>query len=372
MWQDKLAQPIEPQLFRVINKLIEAKPVDRYTTAQEAIDALQHQSIEPIKVVNQNTIEPTITLPPIITSPGGWECTYTFEWHRKPINSIAIFNNGKYLISGDEAGAVAIWNLQMPQQTIATYSINNAVYAVAASPNLSQIASGDKNRKIQLRRWESIGNSMKELHLNLNSMDSHNGFVYCLKFSPDGATIASGGADRQIRLWNTDTGKIISTLDGHQESVTAIEFLPNGKILVSVGVDRTIRFWDVEQRQLLKTIEAHTQKIHALAISRDGQIIVTGSSDRTVGVRQLGTTNNYILQGHQDGVLAVAISPDGKTIASGSIDGVVNLWDTNPQQLTASIQAHQSAVKSIVFHPSGQSFISASWDRTIKIWQQHR
>jgi serine/threonine protein kinase len=391
-WRGTLGQPIDPNLAAVIDKLIQPKPIDRYPTARDVLSALQDNIVTQNLVTQQvastqsNSIEPIAieatktnavnnytaikSAPPaIVESDRKWECIYLFQWHNKPINTIAIFTNGQYLISGDDGGTVAIWNLTIPQQPMATYRTNNSIYTVAASPNYSQIASGDKNRKIQLRRKESIGNSIQELHGDFSNLDSHNGSVYTVQFSPDGNILASGGADRKIRLWNTDTSKIIYTLDGHQDAVTALQFMPNGKIIISAGADRTIRFWDLEHKQLLKTIEAHTQKIHALAISQNGKIIISGSSDRTVQIRQLGTSIHHTLEQHQDAVLTVAISPDGKTIASGSIDGIVNLWDTDTQQLKASFQAHQSAVKSIVFKPLGNCLISASWDRTIKVWQ---
>jgi len=392
IWRDTLSDPIEPQLAAVLDRLIQPKPIDRYPAAQDALLALQtnivtqnpgsgpigsaeisSQPIMAIEVGNSNPIATSTAIKPapsaVASDNQKWECINTLQWHNKPINTIAIFTNGQYLISGDDGGTVAVWNLNMPQQPMATYRTNNSIWTVAASPNHSQIASGDKDRKIQLRRKESIGNSVQELHGDFSNLDSHNGFVYTVQFSPDGKVLASGGADRKIRLWNSDTSKLIYTLDGHQDAVTAVQFMPNGKILISVGADRTIRFWDLEHKQLLKTIAAHDQKIHALAIGRDGQIIISGSSDRTVQIRQLGTSTHHILQGHQDAVLTVAISPDDKTIASGSMDGIVNLWDTDTQQLQASFQAHHSAVKSIVFQPIGNTFISASWDRTIKVWQ---
>jgi WD40 repeat protein len=422
-WRDTIAESIEPQLVTIIDKLIQPRPIDRYPNARAVIDALNGnlvtslpsqnlispspdptaQNISPppsnlnsppaqtisspqtnsTRAIAQNISPdrqhqslldelgiPPKTIPTSIINPTvNWTCDYTFTWHSKPINAIAIFPNGQYLISGDDGGTVAVWNLTMPQQPIATYCTNSAIYAVAASPNSSQIASGDKNRRVQLRRKESVINSLQELHADLSSVDSHHGFVFSVQFSPDGKILASGGADRRIRLWNTDTGKIIYTLDGHQESVRALEFMPNGKILISAGADRTIRFWDLDGKQLLKTVEAHEQAIHALAISRDGRSIVSGSTDRTVQVRQLGTSTHHTLQGHQDGVLTVAISPDSKTIASGSMDGVVNVWDADTKQLINSFQAHQSAVRSIVFQTNGKFLITASWDRTIKIWR---
>jgi serine/threonine protein kinase len=386
IWRNTLNGTIELQLAEVLDKLIQLKPIDRYPAAQAALSDLQSNIVtqnlaaqtnsnQPISIEVKNSQSITTStsikseLPAVVNrNSQKWKCTDTLKWHNKPINTIAIFTNGKYLISGDEGGTVAVWNLTS-QQPMATYRTNNSILTVAASSNHSQIASGDKDRKVQLRRKESIGNSVQELHGDFSNLDSHNGFVYTVQFSSDGKILASGGADRKIKLWNTDTGKIIYTLDGHQDVVTAIQFMPNGKILIGAGADRTIRFWDLEHKQLIKTIEAHEQKIHALAISQDGKIIISGSSDRTIQIRQLGTTTHHILPGHQDAVLTVAISPDRKTIASGSIDGMVNLWNADTHQLTASFQAHQSAVKSIVFKPVGNTFISASWDRTIKVWQ---
>jgi WD40 repeat protein len=380
IWSEKLANEIEPQLATILDKLIQPKPIDRYPTARAVLDALQlsYLTINPPQPdqISISPQQPKISVIPTVIPPIAapnpvykWQEDYLFLWHNKGINAIAISTNGQYLISGDDGGTVAIWNLTMPQQPIATYCNNNPIYAVAISPDCTYIASGDKNRRVQLRRRESVHNSLHELHADPRSVDSHHGFVDSVQFSPDGTILASGGADRQIRLWNANTGKIISTLNDHQESVTTMQFMPNGKILVSAGVDRTIRFWDLEHRQLLKTIQAHEQAINALAISQDGQLIISGSLDCTVQVRQLGSSIQHTLSGHQSGVQAVAISPDGKIIASGSIDGMVNLWDADTKQLINSFQAHQAAVKSIVFQINGKFLITASLDRTMKIWR---
>jgi serine/threonine protein kinase len=381
IWQDSLTTQIDPQLATIIDKLIQPKPIDRYPTVRAAIDALQ-VVIPTINPSQSNISAPATSLSIPITSPQqsnislapiatpvpkqnisyNWQEDYIFVWHNKPVNTIDISTNGQYLISGDNGGTVAIWNLTMPQQPIGTYCNNNPIYALAISPDCTYIASGDKNRRVQLRRRESLHNSLREL-----TEDA--GLVHSVKFSPDGQILASGGADRRIRLWNPNTGKIISTLNEQQQSIMAMQFMPNGKILVSAGADRSIQFWDIENKQLLKTIQSHEQSINALAISKDGQLIISGSSDRTVQIRQLGTSTPQILTGHQESVQAVAISPDGKTIASGSIDGMVNLWDVDTKALTHSFQAHQGAVKSIVFQINGKFLITASLDRTIKIWR---
>lgn len=380
-WQNSLTTPINSQLAAIIDRLIQPKPIDRYQTVRAVIDALQthsstsnsvpsniitsganlstpvtypQQSNVPLAAISTSRLAPNPTC--------NWQEDYIFIWHNQPVNAIARSPNGQYLVSGDDGGTVAVWNLTMPQQPIGTYSNNSPIYALAISPDGTYIASGGKNCRLQLRRRESLHNSLREL-------TEDTGIIHSLKFSPDGQILASGGADRRIRLWSPDTGKIISTLNEQPESIMALEFMPNGKILVSACANRSIQFWDIETKQLLKTVQAHQQSINTLAISQDGQLIISGSSDRTVQIRQLGTTESHTLTGHQDSVQAVVISPDGNTIASGSIDGMVNLWDVSTRSLVQSFQAHQSAVKSIVFQINGKFLITASLDRTIKIWR---
>jgi serine/threonine protein kinase len=375
IWRDLLPHPISEQIANILDKLIQPKPIDRYESAAAVLVALQANNSQhlstislPTRSTHTNSNQPSSIPQKIVTTHHNWDCIYTFDWHNKPINSIALFADGKYLVSGDEGGTVAVWNLSFPQP-IATYCINHPVCSVAASPNHSQIATGDKNRKVQIRRREAVMTSMKELHVDLSNLDSHGGFVYTVQFSPDGQMLASGGADSQIRLWNADTGKIMSTLDGHDRAVTAVRFMPKGQILISAGSDGTIRFWDLPQRTSLKTIQAHTDKIHDLAISQDGKMIVSGSSDRTIGIRQLGSTNHQTFNSGAEVVLSVAISRDQQMIAAGLMDGTIQIWDLATGNNTWSWPAHQAAVKSLLFTANGNNLITASWDRTIKLWQ---
>ena len=133
-----------------------------------------------------------------------WQEDYIFIWHNKPINTIDLATNGQYLISGDDGGTVAVWNLTMPQQPMGTYCNNNAIYALAISPDCIYIASGDKNRRVQLRRRESLHNSLREL-------TEAAGLVRSVKFSPDGLFIISVAYDNTVNLWSRN-GDLIKTL----------------------------------------------------------------------------------------------------------------------------------------------------------------
>jgi serine/threonine protein kinase len=137
VWRGAVTQEIDSQLVSILDKLIQTKPVDRFQTAQATLAVLSDNSIE------QNTIS-TVTIDPEVSSiettlivqsqpipiVRSCVCIHTFKWHTKPINAIDIFSDGQYLISGDDGGTVAVWNLSMPQQPMATYRTNNSIWAV--------------------------------------------------------------------------------------------------------------------------------------------------------------------------------------------------------------------------------------------------
>ena len=62
-WKDHLTEPINQQLGSVIDKLIQPKPIDRYLTAKDAIDALQGNTINQSSAQNITHQQSNISLP---------------------------------------------------------------------------------------------------------------------------------------------------------------------------------------------------------------------------------------------------------------------------------------------------------------------
>jgi WD40 repeat protein len=64
-------------------------------------------------------------------------------------------------------------------------------------------------------------------------------------YSPDGQRIASGADDGTVKIWNAETGALISALSGHIDSVVSVAFSPDGRRLVSGSFDTTVKIWAV-------------------------------------------------------------------------------------------------------------------------------
>ena len=92
-----------------------------------------------------------------------------------------------------------------------------------------------------IRVWDTVsGNCVKTLK-------GHTKFVCSLAFRDDGL-LASGSADGSIKLWNSETGKCLSTLSIKEgdEDVSSLAFDKNNGMLASSSYDRTIRIWNIE------------------------------------------------------------------------------------------------------------------------------
>jgi WD40 repeat protein len=64
--------------------------------------------------------------------------------------------------------------------------------------------------------------------------------------SPDGKKIALVSSDGTVKLWNVETGQLLSSLAEYEGWVCALSFSPNNNKLATAGADRTIILWDLE------------------------------------------------------------------------------------------------------------------------------
>lgn len=62
-----------------------------------------------------------------------------------------------------------------------------------------------------------------------------------VKFSPNGRIIASASFDKSIKLWESNTGKYITSLRGHVQAVYSISWSADSRLLVSGSADSTLK-----------------------------------------------------------------------------------------------------------------------------------
>ena len=205
----------------------------------------------------------------------------------------------------------------------------------------------------------------------LLTYQGHTDKVYAVAWSPDGTRLASGSRDKTIQIWDASNGRLFRTCTGHSFDVLGVAWSPNGKRMASGSQDNTVQMWDANSgRLVLTTYTGHLGGVTCVAWSPDGKRIASSSYDKTV---QMWDANSgrllYKYTGHSDDVIGVAWSPDGARLASTSRDKTVQVWNANNGRLLYKYTGHSDAVIGVAWSPDGTQLASASRDKTVQIWQ---
>ena len=220
-------------------------------------------------------------------------------------------------------------------------------------------------------------------------------------FSPDGQLLAAACASAYwgkrkeipaIQLWDVNTEQLLFTVEKQTENIEALTFLSDGKVLASAEASDRIRLWDVESGTLLSTLKAPTSP-KGLAFSPDSRLLATGGSEGIVQLWDIhtGSTSSALrrvwntalarrpIRTFEGGtgnttLNAIAFSPDGKKVVSANSDGTVCLWETDSgnQQFTLaqnpggiSALAFNGINRSKLYDPSGKSNHPKGANRTL-------
>ncbi len=111
-----------------------------------------------------------------------------------------------------------------------------AIHAVAFASNQPILAGGAPNGFLIYNTAEK-----KEVLRNTTA-----GEVHAISFSDDGRILATGHEGQAIQLWDTATGKLLSTLEVDWKKTTDIEFQPGGDLIAAAGESKgDVRIWRI-------------------------------------------------------------------------------------------------------------------------------
>ncbi len=148
--------------------------------------------------------------------------------------------------------------------------------------------------------------------------------VFSVAFSPDNKKIATAGADRTIRIFEVETGKLLSQIEDHADWIFAVAWSPDGKRLASASRDKTAKVFDIEKKESLVTFPGHAQPVYTISFTPDGKGIATGGEDNRIRVWNPDSDGKPIrdMGGFGGTVFKLRYTPDGKSLLACSGDKV--------------------------------------------------
>jgi len=190
--------------------------------------------------------------------------------------------------------------------------------------------------------------------------------------------------DYTLRLWETHTGRMLSTFNRHSEGVKSVCMSKDGYVFAGRS-DNTVQLWDVStiledknaHAHHLRAFTGHTENenlfgstsVRSVSLGSNGTRMLSGSDDKTLKLWNVDTGRCLrTFSGHKDSIFSVDLSKDGRWALSGSADGTLKLWDVTSGNCVRTFEGHRGIVFSVRLNPDGSQAISAGQDHTIKIW----
>ena len=250
-----------------------------------------------------------------------------------------------------------------PGSAILRWHGSSQVHMIAYRPGGRQLAAFGTDGVVRL--WDAETGA-------LVSTLGHVGWAPALAYRPDGSQLATGGRDGVVRVWDAETGALVTTLGGEAGWVRLVAYRPDGGQLAVAGDDGVVRVWDAETGALVATLTGPTGSVWALAYRPDGGQLATGGDDGVVRVWDAETGALVAtLTGPTGSVWALAYRPDGGQLATGGQSEDVRVWDTNTEALVTTLTTPTGTagwVQAVAYRPDGAQIAAAGGDGVVRIW----
>ena len=260
----------------------------------------------------------------------------------KPVESIDISPDGKWLATGDDSGEIRLFNRS--DLTLITFKkLHEGEVADLKFSRDSQklISTG---RDGQLHIWQLNENLVKPLLKRLKSGSTKYVSLYGMALLPDPRLVAVGTATGEILIVDIEKTSVVRVLRGHHEDVTAVVLSTSWKWLVSTGLDNSLCIWDLEKNTLVNRINlADTEQMNIVQ-------------------RDIGRKIPWISQ--------VAHIESLSSVAFDSGNGVISLYHIPTGIKMGELRGNNLPAWSVAYLPWSKRLATFSRDLQMRIWAE--
>lgn len=296
---------------------------------------------------------------------------HTVRASKKGVSAIRFFPvSGHLLLSAALDSRIKIWEVGGDRRCLRVYSGHaEAVRDISFAPDGKTFLSVSYDKFVKI--WDTETGQVISRHTNRDT-------PLCARFHPTRAgEFLAGMRGRVIQQWDARSNEIVQTYDEHLGAVNSVTFLADNTRFVSSSDDNKLLVWEYGIPTVTKHIAHPTlHSIPKIAMHPGGKYFAGNALDNKVLVfecaNRVKMKRNKSFTGHSTAgfTCGLTFSPDGQFLASGDGLGRLFFWDWRSGRLLSRIGAHPEVSIEVAWHPADPSLVaSCSWDGTIKYWK---
>ncbi|MEQ1829862.1 MAG: hypothetical protein ABL921_28120, partial [Pirellula sp.] len=251
-------------------------------------------------------------------------------WHDRWVTSLAAGNEGTMFASlatsmPHREGSVVRFSSENPDDAKELYSHPAAVWAIAASPDKSTIASTDFHGNLAVT--PIAGGEPKRFEKAFAR------WTRALAFGPDSKTIAAGNEAGTLFAWSVAEGKSTTNRDLGSGQIMSLAFNPTGdKLAVATGSGK-LQIVKWPSLEAIKEVSLGDKPLWTVVYSGDGQLIWVGGADGTVK-RIANESESTEIAKLNDWVTSLTTLPGGGLVAVSMRGQVKRSSKPDPKSLS--------------------------------------
>lgn len=285
--------------------------------------------------------------------------------HEGGCAAICFEYNSAKLITGGQDRTIKIWDTNTGSLSRSLYgSLGSVLDLTITHDNKSVIAATSSNNLYVF--------DMGSGRMN-HTLTGHTDKVCAVDVSKVSSRhIVSAAYDRTIKTWDMLKGYCTNTII-FPSNCNAICFSVDGQTILSGHVDGNLRLWDIQTGKLLSEVAAHSLAVTSLSLSRNGNMLLTSGRDNMhnlFDVRSLEVCGTLKASGNRvaSNWSRSCISPDDNYVAAGSSDGCVYLWSLSKGRIESTLKEHGSSVLCCSWSGLGKPLASSDKNGVVYTW----
>lgn len=292
-------------------------------------------------------------------------CQHNFHAHEGGCGSILFEYSSSMLISGGQDQTINMWDTSTGLLSRTLHGLQGSVLDLAVTQDNRSVIAACSSSNLYV--WDSGTSQIR------HTLTGHKDKVSSVDASKVSSRhIVSAAYDQTIKAWDLKRGHCISTIT-LPSNCNALCISMDGQTLCSGHVDGNLRLWDFQTGKLISEAAAHSHAITSVSLSRNGSIVLTsgkGNLHNLFDMRSLEVCGTLRANGNRvvSNWSRSCISADDNYIAAGYTDGSVYVWSRLRSEIVSTLKGHLAPVLSCSWSGLGKPLASADKNGTVFIW----